>query len=81
MYALLLTQGPRAQMDRYLYKTEIQRMLQSTPNLEIREAQVHGLQLAWHAAPRGEQLARVTGVTLRTCRDSSHTRGRRRGAM
>jgi len=54
--------GPRAQMDRYLYKIEIQRMLRAQPNLEIREGHVHGLALT-HA----DGHAHVQGVTLRTC--------------
>ena len=57
--------GPRAQMDRYLYKTEIQRMLRSQPNLEIREGHVHGLALAYGAGAEGHH-AKVQGVTLRT---------------
>ena len=35
--------GPRAQMDRYLYKTRIQQMLREIPRLSIREAHAHGL--------------------------------------
>ncbi|WFD28603.1 Mitochondrial Translation Optimization [Malassezia nana] len=53
--------GPRAQMDRYLYKTEIQRLLRAVPHLEIREGHVHGLDLAYEGP-----TPRVRGVTLCT---------------
>lgn len=41
--------GPRAQLDRFLYKTEIQRLIRETSGLAVREAHVHGLELAWAA--------------------------------
>ena len=58
--------GPRAQLDRYLYKTHIQRALRDVPHLTIREAHVHGLALDWHPAPSGEAQASVRGVSLST---------------
>lgn len=51
--------GPRAQMDRYLYKTRIQQMLREIPRLSIREAHAHGLDM--DEGPTGR---RVTGVRL-----------------
>lgn len=63
MYVVRLTQGPRAQLDRYLYKTEIQKKLAQVPNLTIREANVHGLDLAWGESSRDAQ-ATVRGVSL-----------------
>ncbi|PKI85985.1 Mto1p [Malassezia vespertilionis] len=56
--------GPRAQLDRYLYKTHIQQMLAAVPNLEMCEAQVHGLDLAWGPHADDEVKASVRGVRL-----------------
>ncbi|SJX64861.1 related to MTO1 protein involved in mitochondrial tRNA modification [Sporisorium reilianum f. sp. reilianum] len=39
--------GPRAQIDRSLYRRYMQQALQDYPNLTILEAKVHGLQLDW----------------------------------
>lgn len=39
--------GPRAQIDRSLYRKHMQEALQDYPNLTILEAKVHGLQLDW----------------------------------
>uniref|UniRef100_A0A182XZG2 tRNA uridine 5-carboxymethylaminomethyl modification enzyme C-terminal subdomain domain-containing protein n=1 Tax=Anopheles stephensi TaxID=30069 RepID=A0A182XZG2_ANOST len=50
--------GPRAQIDRKLYKREVQQTLASTPNLTIIEASVEDIVLA-----SGEQ-PRLAGVTL-----------------
>lgn len=54
--------GPRAQLDRYLYKTNIQDALRRVPNLTIREANVHGLSLDW--TPTHDAQATVRGVSL-----------------
>ncbi|WFD32582.1 Mitochondrial Translation Optimization [Malassezia sp. CBS 17886] len=57
--------GPRAQLDRHLYKTHIQRALFGTPGLTVRTDVVHGIVLDWYSAPddRGAR-ARVRGVRL-----------------
>lgn len=39
--------GPRAQIDRSLYRQHMQEALRQYPNLTISEAKVHGLQLDW----------------------------------
>ncbi|SPO29679.1 related to MTO1 protein involved in mitochondrial tRNA modification [Ustilago trichophora] len=39
--------GPRAQIDRSLYRRHMQEALRDYPNLTIHEANVHGLQLDW----------------------------------
>lgn len=39
--------GPRAQIDRSLYRRHMQEALRDYPNLTIHEAKVHGLQLDW----------------------------------
>lgn len=39
--------GPRAQIDRSLYRRHMQEALRDYPNLSIHEAKVHGLQLDW----------------------------------
>lgn len=39
--------GPRAQIDRSMYRRHMQRALKDYPNLSIHEAKVHGLQLDW----------------------------------
>ncbi|SAM84240.1 related to MTO1 protein involved in mitochondrial tRNA modification [Ustilago bromivora] len=39
--------GPRAQIDRSLYRRYMQEALRDYPNLTIHQAQVHGLQLDW----------------------------------
>lgn len=59
-----LTQGPRAQLDRYLYKTHIQKALEGVPRLTVREAHVHGLDLEWGTSTRPDALAHVRGVRL-----------------
>ena len=64
--------GPRAQIDRSLYRRHMQEALRDYPNLTILEAKVHGLQLDWSNAglfeqeePKrtGSQKAIVRGVT------------------
>lgn len=57
--------GPRAQMDRYLFKTNMQRALRGVKNLEMRAAAVHGLVLEWGAHGPDEH-ARVRGVRLQS---------------
>lgn len=57
--------GPRAQMDRYLYKTHIQRLLRETPNLTIQEGHVHGVDVQWDREAMADgALGRITGVLL-----------------
>ncbi|PWZ00012.1 GIDA-domain-containing protein [Testicularia cyperi] len=59
--------GPRAQIDRSLYRKHMQRALQGYPNLTIQEAQVKGLHLHWHTqtdwVSRDLSRASVRGVT------------------
>ncbi|SNX83991.1 related to MTO1 protein involved in mitochondrial tRNA modification [Melanopsichium pennsylvanicum] len=64
--------GPRAQIDRSLYRRHMQEALRDYPNLTIQEAQVHGLQLDWACANnlgggksqhRGAPRAVVRGIT------------------
>ncbi|SPO40890.1 related to MTO1 protein involved in mitochondrial tRNA modification [Pseudozyma flocculosa] len=60
--------GPRAQIDRALYRRAMQAALDGYPNLTIRQAQVHGLDLEWiqcSDAGFGPQ-ARVRGVKTST---------------
>ncbi|WFD34961.1 hypothetical protein MCUN1_001807 [Malassezia cuniculi] len=56
--------GPRAQIDRYLFKTKMQKALRDTPNLEMRAAAVHGLVLEWAPGKDPDEQAHVKGVTL-----------------
>jgi hypothetical protein len=57
-------QGPRAQMDRRLYKQHIQETLNNYPNLEIRAGSVHDL-IFDHTLTDGT-WGTVTGVRLGT---------------
>ena len=57
-----MPQGPRAQIDRKLYKCHMQEILHDYPNLDIRAASVHDL-IFDHASPDGSWGA-VTGVRL-----------------
>ncbi|SPO30880.1 related to MTO1 protein involved in mitochondrial tRNA modification [Ustilago trichophora] len=45
--------GPRAQIDRSLYRRHMQEALRDYPNLTIHEAKVHGLQLDWTSSAGG----------------------------
>jgi len=57
--------GPRAQMDRDIYRSEMQRTLGSYPNLTIHEASVHDLVLeASQPVKEGDAVGTVKGVKL-----------------
>ncbi|KAG8713183.1 Mitochondrial Translation Optimization [Ceratobasidium sp. 395] len=57
--------GPRAQMDRTLYKRAVQAALTQTPNLDLRAASVHDLILEPFASPSNPLTQQsVTGVRL-----------------
>lgn len=58
--------GPRAQIDRYLFKTNMQKALREVPNLEMRAAAVHGLALDWGPGDDPDEQARVRGVSLKS---------------
>ncbi|KAG8683217.1 Mitochondrial Translation Optimization, partial [Ceratobasidium sp. 423] len=58
--------GPRAQMDRTLYKRAVQSALSQTPNLETRAASVHDLVLQPYTSPNQLTRQRVIGVRLDT---------------
>ncbi|KEP47782.1 tRNA uridine 5-carboxymethylaminomethyl modification enzyme GidA [Rhizoctonia solani 123E] len=58
--------GPRAQMDRTLYKRAIQSALARTPNLETRAASVHDLALEPYTSSNPLTQQRVIGVRLDT---------------
>lgn len=60
--------GPRAQIDRSLYRQHMQEALRDYPNLTILEAKVHGLQLDWS-----------NGGTLEQRPDGKHSRAVVRG--
>uniref|UniRef100_A0A182JWA2 tRNA uridine 5-carboxymethylaminomethyl modification enzyme C-terminal subdomain domain-containing protein n=1 Tax=Anopheles christyi TaxID=43041 RepID=A0A182JWA2_9DIPT len=51
--------GPRAQIDRKLYKREVQQTLENTPNLTIIEASVEDIVLS-----KGSEQPRLAGVRL-----------------
>ncbi|ELU39097.1 translation optimization protein [Rhizoctonia solani AG-1 IA] len=58
--------GPRAQMDRTLYKRAVQSTLSRTPNLETRAASVHDLVLQPHSSANPLTQQSVAGVRLDT---------------
>ncbi|KAF8706795.1 Mitochondrial translation optimization protein, partial [Rhizoctonia solani] len=58
--------GPRAQMDRTLYKRAVQSTLSRTPNLETRAASVHDLVLQPHSSANPLTQQSVVGVRLDT---------------
>ncbi|CAE6482636.1 unnamed protein product [Rhizoctonia solani] len=58
--------GPRAQMDRTLYKRAVQSALAQTPNLETRAASVHDLVLEPHTSSNTLTQQKVIGVRLDT---------------
>ncbi|CAE6444219.1 unnamed protein product [Rhizoctonia solani] len=58
--------GPRAQMDRTLYKRAVQSALSCTPNLETRAASVHDLILQPYSSPNPLTQQSVVGVRLDT---------------
>ncbi|CAE6463245.1 unnamed protein product [Rhizoctonia solani] len=58
--------GPRAQMDRTLYKRAVQSALSQTPNLETRAASVHDLVLQSYVSSNPITQQRVIGVRLDT---------------
>ncbi|KAN0062730.1 Mitochondrial Translation Optimization [Thecaphora frezii] len=61
--------GPRAQIDRSLYRKHMQQALHGYPNLTIRQAQAHGLDLEWFPdaqASASAAQARVRGVRTAT---------------
>lgn len=70
VHRYLLNQGPRSQLDRYLFKRNMQRAVEQVPNLTVLEASVHGLDLAWQKDSLGyadpDIRARVRGVYLGT---------------
>uniref|UniRef100_V5EV78 tRNA uridine 5-carboxymethylaminomethyl modification enzyme C-terminal subdomain domain-containing protein n=1 Tax=Kalmanozyma brasiliensis (strain GHG001) TaxID=1365824 RepID=V5EV78_KALBG len=64
--------GPRAQIDRSLYRRHMQHALRTYPNLTIHEAKVHGLKLDWsngypaqHGKGKEREVTRavVRGIT------------------
>ncbi|CAE7114621.1 unnamed protein product [Rhizoctonia solani] len=58
--------GPRAQMDRILYKQAVQSALARTPNLETRAASVYDLILQPYASSNPLTRQKVVGVQLDT---------------
>ncbi|XP_058829847.1 protein MTO1 homolog, mitochondrial [Topomyia yanbarensis] len=55
--------GPRAQIDRKMYKAEVQKELAATANLEIVESSVEDIILD---RAEGECKARITGISLKS---------------
>ncbi|ETS62336.1 hypothetical protein PaG_03418 [Moesziomyces aphidis] len=56
--------GPRAQIDRTLYRKHMQSAVDGYPNLTIHEAKVLGLQLDWtHKSTHDQPRAVVRGIT------------------
>ncbi|KIY43156.1 glucose-inhibited division protein A subfamily [Fistulina hepatica ATCC 64428] len=55
--------GPRAQMDRKLYRKHMQQALFNYPNLDVKAANVHDL-LFDHSGPSSGVWGKVTGVKL-----------------
>ncbi|RKP14102.1 glucose inhibited division protein A-domain-containing protein [Piptocephalis cylindrospora] len=56
--------GPRAQMDRTLYKRHMQDTILNYPNLQVREGSVSDLDISWEADPTGSSVGAVRGVRL-----------------
>jgi tRNA uridine 5-carboxymethylaminomethyl modification enzyme len=56
--------GPRAQADKKLYQMEVKRLVEETPNLDLRQETVEDL-LVEPAAGSGRSAWRVTGVRVR----------------
>jgi tRNA uridine 5-carboxymethylaminomethyl modification enzyme len=57
--------GPRAQADKKLYQMEVKRLVEETPNLDLRQETVEDLLVEPLAAGPGDPVWRITGVRVR----------------